>query len=87
MLTRRMKSPLRPCSFHPQTMGIEGDWKGLRRILTYRGFVPPQSPWFDKKRTGPQVAMKFNGGPTNDGAGPKSVGGVVIVSNCRQYEF
>jgi hypothetical protein len=31
--------------------------------------------------------MKFNGGPTNDGAGPKSVGGVVIVSNCRQYEF
>ena len=31
--------------------------------------------------------MKFNGGPTNDGAGPKSVGGAVIVSNCRQYEF
>jgi hypothetical protein len=31
-----------------------GDWKGLRRILTYRGFVPPQSPLFDKKRTGPE---------------------------------
>jgi hypothetical protein len=45
---------LRPCSFYPQTMGIEGDWKGLRRILTYRGFVPPQSSWFDKKRTGPK---------------------------------
>jgi transposase InsO family protein len=36
-------------------MGIEGDWKGLRGILTYRGFVPPQSPWIDTKRTWPQV--------------------------------
>jgi hypothetical protein len=34
--TRRR--PLRPCSFDLKTIGIEGDWKGLERILTCRGF-------------------------------------------------
>ena len=36
---------LRPCSFDPKTIGIEVDWKGLKRILTCRGFDPPQSLW------------------------------------------
>jgi hypothetical protein len=44
---------LRPCSFNPKTIGIEGDWKGLERILTCRGFNPPQSLWIDTKRTWP----------------------------------
>jgi hypothetical protein len=46
--------PLRPCSFDPKTIGIEGDWKRLERILTCRGFNPPQSLWIDTKRTGPK---------------------------------
>jgi hypothetical protein len=43
----------RPCSFDPKTIGIEGDWKGLERILTCRRFNPPQSLWINTKRTGP----------------------------------
>jgi hypothetical protein len=31
------------CSFDSKTIGIEGDWKGLERILTYRGFNRLQS--------------------------------------------
>jgi hypothetical protein len=45
---------LRPCSFNPKTIGIEGDWKGLKRILTCRGFNPPQSLWIGTKRTWPK---------------------------------
>jgi hypothetical protein len=33
--------PVMLCSFDPKTIGIEGDWKGLERILTCRGFNPP----------------------------------------------
>jgi hypothetical protein len=29
-----------PCSFDPKTIGIEVDWKRLKRILTCRGFDP-----------------------------------------------
>jgi hypothetical protein len=43
----------RPCSFDPKTIEIEGDWKGLERILFYRRFNPPQSLWIGTKRTGP----------------------------------
>jgi hypothetical protein len=44
---------LRPCSFDPKTIGIEEDWKELEKILTCRGFNPPQSLWINTKRTGP----------------------------------
>ena len=34
---------LRPCSFNPLATGIGGDWRGLTRILTCKGFNPLQS--------------------------------------------
>jgi len=39
----KANSLVRPCSFVSKTKGIEGDWRELRRILTYRGFNLPQS--------------------------------------------
>ena len=33
----------RPCSVNPLATEIEGDWGGLRRILTCKGFNPLQS--------------------------------------------
>jgi hypothetical protein len=37
------KTQFRQCLFDPKTIGIEGDWKELERILTCRRFNPPQS--------------------------------------------
>jgi hypothetical protein len=42
-----------PCSFDPKTIGIEVDWKGLKKILTCRGLDPPPSLWISTKRTEP----------------------------------
>jgi hypothetical protein len=34
---------IRLCSFDPKTIEINGDWKRLKRVLTYRGFNSSQS--------------------------------------------
>jgi len=39
----KANSLVRPCSFVSKTKGIEGVWRELRRILTYREFNLPQS--------------------------------------------